>query len=204
MISFLKTWSNQIIIAIILATILEMLLPNGKNKKYIKMVIGIYVLFTIVQPIFSRITGKSWAIDDLDYQKYFKDSQSNLSSQDFENKNTILIEQTYIESIKKDIKQKLEKKGYFVTNCSIQINQTENENYGAIEQLHLFIQKKEKDMSGNKAENSIQIKKIDIQVGNQEIKEKEKQNTLSEKEIKEMIAYLSNEYTIDENKIKIN
>ena len=35
MIDFLKTWSNQIIVAVIIATILEMIIPDGNNKKYI-------------------------------------------------------------------------------------------------------------------------------------------------------------------------
>ena len=43
MIDFIKQWENQIIVAIIIATIFEMILPNSNNKKYIKMIIGIYV-----------------------------------------------------------------------------------------------------------------------------------------------------------------
>ena len=48
---FCKTaWNVEIvciIIAVIIGTIIEMLLPKNKNSKYIKVVIGMFVLFTI-------------------------------------------------------------------------------------------------------------------------------------------------------------
>ena len=54
MISFISKWAEQIIIAVIVATIIELILPNSKNKKYIQMVIGVYILFTIISPIISN------------------------------------------------------------------------------------------------------------------------------------------------------
>ena len=60
MITFLRTWANQIIVALIVATIFEMILPDGNNKKYIKMIIGLYVLFTITQPLVAKITGNDF------------------------------------------------------------------------------------------------------------------------------------------------
>ena len=51
MINFLSSWAEQVILAVIIATILELILPNSKNKKYVQMVIGVYVLFNIISPI---------------------------------------------------------------------------------------------------------------------------------------------------------
>ena len=51
MISFMSSWAEQIVLAVIVATIIEMILPQNKNRKYIQMVIGIYVLFNIISPI---------------------------------------------------------------------------------------------------------------------------------------------------------
>ena len=41
MINNISSWAEQVIIAMIIATIIEMILPKGNSKKYIKMVIGI-------------------------------------------------------------------------------------------------------------------------------------------------------------------
>ena len=51
MISFISSWAEQIVLAVIVATIIELILPKNKNKKYIQMVIGVYVLFNIISPI---------------------------------------------------------------------------------------------------------------------------------------------------------
>ena len=34
MIEWLKDWANQIIVAIVIAIIFELIIPKGKNKKY--------------------------------------------------------------------------------------------------------------------------------------------------------------------------
>ena len=58
MVSFINSWAQGIILAIIIATIIEIVLPDGKNKKYIKTIIGIYVLFSIIYPIITKISNK--------------------------------------------------------------------------------------------------------------------------------------------------
>ena len=100
MIEFIKTWVNQIIVAVIISTIIEMILPNGNNKKYIKMIIGLYVLFTIIQPIITKLTGKNLNISDFNYQKYFDHDILETSSNNFEDNNSKLIKQAYIDNIK--------------------------------------------------------------------------------------------------------
>ena len=54
---FITSWVQGIIIAVIIGSIIEMLLPNGNSKKYIKVVIGVYIVFSIVSPIISKFTG---------------------------------------------------------------------------------------------------------------------------------------------------
>ena len=42
MIEFLSTWAKNLGLAIIVISILEMLLPNNRTKKYVRMIFGIY------------------------------------------------------------------------------------------------------------------------------------------------------------------
>ena len=51
MIENLNIWIQSLVIAIAITTIIEMILPNGNNKKYIKIVCSIYILFTILTPL---------------------------------------------------------------------------------------------------------------------------------------------------------
>ena len=50
MISFLSSWVKNLCLALIVVSILEMILPNNKTKKYVKMVMGMYILFSIIEP----------------------------------------------------------------------------------------------------------------------------------------------------------
>lgn len=55
MVLFLRNWCEQIIISIFISIILEMLIPAGNIKKYVKVVVGIYIMFVILNPIISNI-----------------------------------------------------------------------------------------------------------------------------------------------------
>lgn len=209
MIEFIKSWANQIIVAVIIATIFEMLLPNGNNKKYIKMIIGLYVLFTIIQPIITKVTRNNIDISDFNYKKYFNEDVLESSSQDFEDNNSKLIKQAYIDNIKSDIKTKLKQKGYEVISCNVNIiNSGNEEEYGIIENISLKIKKvADEEKSTEETSNIIKVENVDINISNSSnnnTNNTEEKSNLSEKEKTEIIEYLANEYSINKKDIVIN
>ena len=211
MIDFLRTWANQIIVAVIIATILEMLLPNGSNKKYIKMIIGIYVLFTIIEPIITKVTGNNLDISNFNYEKYFDKETIETTSQDFEDNNSKLIREAYIDNVKNDIKTRIKQKGYEVINLSIDIIENENQDkYGTIENINLRIKKikEDKEEIEEGSNNTINIENVDINISNSSNESKEsnieEKSNISEKEKIEIIEYLSKEYLVDKKNIIIN
>lgn len=204
MIAFLKSWANQIIVAVIIATIFEMLLPNGNNKKYIKMIIGLYVLFTVIQPIITKVTGNNIEISDFNYKKYFDEDTVEASSKDFEDNNSKLIEQAYIDNIKNDIKTKIKQKGYEVISCSVNIMNSEKEEYGAIENINLKVKKIKEEESEKETSNTIKVENVDINISNSNTNNKQEKSSISENEKTEIIEYLANEYSINRKNIVIN
>ena len=48
MIEFLSGWAQNLGVVIVIASIFEMILPNNKTKKYIRVVLGIFVMFNII------------------------------------------------------------------------------------------------------------------------------------------------------------
>lgn len=48
---YISEWVMQIIIFILIATILELLLPNNAMKKYIHIVIGLFLLLILAKPV---------------------------------------------------------------------------------------------------------------------------------------------------------
>ena len=203
MITFLKNWANQIIVALIIATIFEMILPNGNNKKYIKMIIGLYVLFTIIQPILTKITGNNLEIANLNYEKYFDKSILETSSQDFDNNNSKLIEQAYIDNIKNDIKIKIKQKGYEVVNCNISIISNEkSQEYGVLESIQIQVKKIEEYKQSNI--NEINVENVEISIDNKNVINTSETYNLSNTEKTKLIEYISSEYSIDKKNIIIN
>ena len=60
----MKVWCENILVAVMISTLIEMLLPEGKSQKYIRVVIGIYIIFTILQPVL-KFTNTSISLEDV-------------------------------------------------------------------------------------------------------------------------------------------
>ena len=70
---FISSWVQGIIVAVVIGSIIEMILPEGNSKKYIKIVIGVYVIFNIVAPIINKFTGNELDFTSIiDLNKYEK------------------------------------------------------------------------------------------------------------------------------------
>ena len=50
MIKFLSTWIGQITISVIIVSIFEMVLPSGNIKKYIKVILSVYIIYCMISP----------------------------------------------------------------------------------------------------------------------------------------------------------
>ena len=119
-----------------------MILPEGNSKKYIKVVIGIYVLFTIISPVITKVSGKEIKVSDiLDLNEYIQEAQKSSKVQnqiEIENEGNIM--DIYVNGIKEDMKSKIEGKGYIVNNIEISI--ADYETY-AIQEVVLDVENKE-------------------------------------------------------------
>ena len=99
MISWLSKWAQGIIVAVIIATLIELILPNGSSKKYVKVVIGIYILFTIISPVIEKLKNDDFGINEiLNTQKYEEElaKSDNTISAKLESNNSRTIKDIYI------------------------------------------------------------------------------------------------------------
>ena len=208
MIEWISSWAQQVIVAVIIAILIEMILPNGNNKKYIKTVIGIYVLFVILSPIVSKVANVETSFSKFNYEDYLKNDEIySTMSNNLSNKVDADIQQTYITSLKQDIKIKLDQIGFIVSNINVQINLKDEKQYGTIEYMTISVIKKieenEEIESNNKNIIVInQVNNVSIQDNKQEIIKKADNITASEeRQIKE---FLKEEYGIKKENITIN
>lgn len=200
MINWITNWAEGIIVAVIIGTIIEMILPNGKSKKYIKVVIGIYILNMIISPVISKITGNSLEISSSEV-KSFLESDSKYVTSNLENTNDNNIEKIYKSKLEEDIKRKVQDKGYEVNKIVLQIeleNHDEKE-YGKIKNMQINLNKK---ISNETKENSVLINNIQIDFNNGT--QQENLQNITEEEKKQLKEYIADTYEISEESVDIN
>ena len=199
--TWVSNWIQGIIVAVIISTIIEMILPEGNCKKYIKVVIGVYILFSIISPVINKVTGKNFSVTNiLDLNEYMQASSSK-TNEDLNENQEQQIKNIYEINLKNDIKEKIKAKGYEVTNISLNI---ENDSKYTLNKINIALKKVKEENKINA--NTIQVvNEIEIQVGNNKEKLNSKEDEeVSAKEKNEIKQYLSGIYNINEQDININ
>ncbi|MDW7614590.1 stage III sporulation protein AF [Peribacillus simplex] len=80
--SFLAGWVSNIIIFVLLATVIDMLLPNSALQKYAKMVIGLLLIAIIITPIlglFNKDFDEILSVATSEFQDQKKKDLGNLT-----------------------------------------------------------------------------------------------------------------------------
>lgn len=113
MIEFISSWAEQIVLAVIVATIIELILPKNKNKKYIQMVIGVYVLFNIISPIIKN--KEEVSVEEYNIEKYETKSQYEIDQSSMDER----IEKIYLEELENNAISKFENAGFSVEKCVV-------------------------------------------------------------------------------------
>lgn len=145
MVAFFKTWCESIIVAVVISIIIESILPEGNNKKYVKVVIGIYVIFTILNPFLTAFNT------DFNFSKEI--AIANVNTIDASNSNITAV---YANGLEKVLKSKIEEEFKVKVNS---LNIFYDETFENITQINLSIQdgkisKIEKVEIGNKIEKT--------------------------------------------------
>ncbi len=205
MINFLSTWVKNLALALIVVSILEMILPNNKTKKYVKMVMGLYILFSIISPFIEN--SSKFNIEDISFSKYIEE----VSSTDVEVDQTSMdnrLNDIYKEQLEEDIIQKIENKGYIVEKCKVTAHISEED--AGIESIILKIKTKdEQDNKKASVENKIvqEIRKIQVSISkddNNKNSDIEENTNITKTDINTIKEFLVNEYGVKEECLKIS
>ncbi len=150
MIEIISSWAKNIVLAIIVISILEMLLPNNKTKKYVKMVMGLYLLFNIISPFIQNKDKIN--ISEFNLEEYMNNTQevsTNVNQESMDKR----LNEIYVEELEKDIKKKLANRGYTVTSCNIVASIDKEGESTGIENITLQVEKNNE--TNNEEESTI-------------------------------------------------
>ena len=215
MINFLSSWVKNLCLALIVVSILEMLLPNNKTKKYVKMVMGLYILFSIIEPFIENSNELKFNVEDL-YNQYSVETSAeseNVNQKSMDSR----LDELYKQKLENDIVQKLDEEGYVVEDCDVKAHISSNDT--GIELITIKIKEKKDNSNENdenqsnetmnieeKIVNEIQkIQKVEINVSknqdnsSDESTQSEQQNqNITKNDIKIVKQFLIKEYGVSE------
>lgn len=146
--SFLTGWLTNIIVLILLATILEMLIPESGMKRYVKLAVSILLLLLILQPVLS--------IFSVDIERMIANIETETAVSDQATMNLINLQKTEIENgqrayiseqiavrLREDANEALDRYDLIVTDVQVEwADQSEL----AIESVDVYV-KERKDTS---------------------------------------------------------
>ena len=229
MVTFLSSWVKNLSLALIVVSILEMILPNNKTKKYIKTIMGLYILFSIISPFIKNSNNLNLSEFNINsYAEGIVETSSNeVVNQDSMDKR---IKKIYVQELEKDIISKIKEKGYTVSNCKVDVDGIED---GNIKNITVKLKDKNENLNSeeNYKNNKInienvlveEIQKVKIQVSNNKEEHQSNYNRSEEEEneteskqdsnsnskitktdIQNIKNFLIEEYGVSEKCLKIN
>lgn len=204
MVNVINSWAKGIILAVIISAIIEIILPEGNNKKYVKTIIGIYILFVMVHPLITKISNKNININSI-----IKDTTSKMN--EYETKDLAIdtnayIEQTYIDKLQEDMEQKFKEKGYYIQSLKLNIETKDEEKYGEIKSINMKIAKiEQKEMEEYIKESTVnEIAEVKVEISERKEKETGQNIEILQDEIENLKEYLHTEYGTPKEDIHIN
>lgn len=198
--NFLKEWIIQIVITFTFVSLLEIVLPNGKMKKYIDMIIGLLIIIVIINPFIKFI------FKDINIERNVFSSSEKFANEYEVDKDILKLQQDQIKSVyvmklEEDMINIVEEKtNFIVSKAHVEIiDELESEDFGVVEKVYLEVD--EKDNSLNEEKQVVNIEKVEeVNIdwdSDQTISEDEYEN---DSEIK---AIISEKYDIPEANIYI-
>lgn len=128
MMEALKGWIISIVSTVIFVTIIEIILPDGSIKKYVKLATGLLIMVVVLSPILKLVANSSGIEQSISSyvssMSEYKSVDTKKASEDFKEK----TRETFVAGLKSSIEEEIKSKtgkDYVVEN--IKLKTAENE-----------------------------------------------------------------------------
>jgi len=200
MLEWFRSWATGIVIAVIIATIIEMILPNSTSKKYIKIIIGIFIVYTIISPVIGSFKGEDLN-NYIKVENYIQSNSNALKTNEVSDNAQSSIKKIYAQNLQNDLKTKLKEKGYISNSINISISNDDKYN---IERIDIKVD--EKVTNSNQDEKQVKTIVDNIKAIKIKVKKDDSQNNaiITENDKNEIKEYIKQIYQIDLNNINVS
>ncbi|MDC3414427.1 stage III sporulation protein AF [Aquibacillus sp. 3ASR75-11] len=195
---------TQIILFILLATIIDLLLPNSTMKNYIKVVVGLLLILIFLKPVFYLFQA------DVDQTINRAIASFNTSNEEKNIENSIELKKKEIQASKRAyileqmavqmediVKEGLrDNYGVAIVDMSFQLNDEREVNYDSLEKVSVILKKE--DVQEIETGN---VDEVVIRVGDEE--EDEKKETEDTSNTSRIRSYLKEEWQLQKKDVTI-
>ncbi|MDR6122432.1 stage III sporulation protein AF [Bacillus sp. SLBN-46] len=197
---FLTEWVTNIILFILLATVIDMLLPNSGLQKYTKMVTGLLLIAIILTPIF-KLISKDFETTLASIPSFQAPGEKNMKNLiDLKKKEIQASQHAYIleemaVQLKKDVKEELmEQYGLEIAKVDIAINEESDQAFPEnLQKVMVLLRQPENGVKTVEA-----IKQIEINT------EKPLPSKGSTEETEKIASFLSQKWNVTEETVEVS
>ncbi len=205
MIAWLSNWLKNIIIIVLIASFVDVLLPNSNIQKYARMVLGLLIILTIITPILSIFSDVSASdlINKIQSQTLTNEEKTIStkieSNQQIANGNYQQKLITEVENrLLKEAKDSLENK-FDIMIKKVDLDASNNDSGWIISKINVYVTPKENAKTEGKTQvaskevkdiKNVDVVHIDISENKQAIEENKENKSITgiETPIKEILA----------------
>lgn len=175
----IKAWVRDLVILVIFASMLEMLLPNGSLKKYVKLVIGFFMMLAILNPILSLFRADYTAFYPFNTLPNGKSQQAMIQQEGakIQKANEMLAVNTYQSQLEQQIRALILTQGE-VEDAQVQVTAGENGTIEAVQiGLELVNSEGKEQTSSNSSTKVDTVRPVKIQIDRRETQSGQRQQT---------------------------
>lgn len=193
-VNFISSWLKDIVVLFILISIAQLVMPKGNMKRYIDLIIGFLIIFTIITP-FAKIIKKDFSFDETVFN-YSNSINFREDEVDFELEQERQIERLYKEKIKSEVIKLVEEESSYTVQDLLVDLMDEDELYGEIQHLEIIIKGVDEEIK----EKKVIIEKVESVDIKKELPSEVKEDKNNYIELKKLISV---KYNIEKDKISI-
>lgn len=146
--AFIIEWIKQIILFVLLAIIIDLLLPSNKMRKYIQLVVGLMIILMFLKPLFTVIQANIPETIRMHMNKMSLDTDEdsmnnliNLQKTDIQaSTDAYILEEMAKQLIHEAETPLAEEHGVEITEILFYFRQNEERTYDSLEMIEVFVQ----------------------------------------------------------------
>ncbi|MDX8046022.1 stage III sporulation protein AF [Gracilibacillus sp. S3-1-1] len=186
-IEYLSSWILQIVVFIILAMIVDMILPSSTLKQYVKLVIGLLLMLVILQPLLSVFNVDAHKLvnqfittgSDPSMEAKIENQLNQQKSEIEQIQDAYVLEEMVVQMKNMVEKELAEAYNYQITEMDVNWTESETLEDSEIDQVHVQLTHVE--------DAFVEVEEVNIQVGDP-LPHTSESEMEQEEEVKQLLA----------------